>query len=63
MNHLSDLNVMAAFLACLTHDLGHPGVNNAYLIATKHPKAIRYNDKAVLENHHCAMSFKLLLDP
>eukprot|EP00347_Sterkiella_histriomuscorum_P020903 403336019 len=63
MNHLSDLNVMAAFLSCLMHDLGHPGVNNSYLIATKHPKAVRYNDKSVLENHHCAMAFKLLLDP
>ena len=41
----------------------YSGVNNSYLIATKHPKAIRYNDKSVLENHHCAMAFKLLLDP
>ena len=63
MKHLSDLNVMACFLSCLMADLGHPGVNNSYLIATKHPKAIRYNDKSVLENHHCAMAFKLLLDP
>jgi len=38
-------------------------VNNAYLVATKHPKAVRYNDRAVLEQHHCAMAFKLLLDP
>jgi hypothetical protein len=36
MNHLSDLNVMAGFLACLMHDLGHPGVTNTYLVATKH---------------------------
>jgi hypothetical protein len=63
MKHLSDLNVMACFLSCLMADLGHPGVNNVYLIATKHPKAIRYNDRSVLENHHCAMTFKLLLDP
>lgn len=63
MKHLSDLNVMACFISCLMSDLAHPGVNNAYLIATKHPKAIRYNDKSVLENHHCAMAFKLLLDP
>jgi hypothetical protein len=63
MKHLSDLNVMACFLSCLMADIGHPGVNNAYLIATKHPKAIRYNDISVLENHHCAMAFKLLLDP
>lgn len=63
MKHLSDLNVMACFLSCMMADLGHPGVNNAYLIATNHPKALRYNDRSVLENHHCAMAFKLLLDP
>jgi hypothetical protein len=63
MKHLSDLNIMACFLSCLMGDLGHPGVNNQYLIATRHPKAIRYNDRSVLENHHCAMAFKLLLDP
>jgi hypothetical protein len=63
MKHLSDLNIMACFLACMMGDLGHPGINNQYLIATRHPKAIRYNDKSVLENHHCAMAFKLLLDP
>ena len=39
------------------------GVNNPFLIAMKHTKALRYNDKNVLENHHCAIAFKLLLDP
>ena len=29
----------------------------------RHTKAVRYNDKSVLENHHCAIAFKLLLDP
>ena len=44
-------------------DISHPGVNNAFLIAMKHTKSVRYNDKSVLENHHCAIAFKLLLDP
>ena len=61
--HLSDLNIMAAFLSCLLQDVQHPGVNNSFLIAMRHTKAIRYNDHSVLENHHSAIAFKLLLDP
>lgn len=63
MNHFSDLNIMAGFLACMNCDVAHPGVNNSFLIAMKHTKALRYNDRCVLENHHCAIAFKLLLDP
>ena len=29
----------------------------------QHTKVLRHNDKSVLENHHCAIAFKLLLDP
>ena len=61
--HFSDLNIMSGFLACLLCDVQHPGVNNSFLIAMKHTKALRYNDKSVLEQHHCAIAFKLLLDP
>ena len=63
MGHFSDLQVMAGLLASILHDIAHPGVNNNFLIAVKHQKAIRYNDLSVLENHHCAIAFKLLLDP
>lgn len=54
---------MACFLACFMHDISHPGVNNNFLIGVKHQKACRYNDRSVLEYHHCAIAFKLLLDP
>ena len=54
---------MAGFLACITHDIAHPGVNNNFLVAIKHPKAMRYNDMHVLEKHHCAIAFKILLEP
>lgn len=46
--------------AAATHDFEHPGFNQNYLINSKDPLAIKYNDKAVLENHHIAASFKLL---
>ena len=54
---------MAGFLACMLHDVAHPGVNNNFLVGLRHDKALRYNDAKVLENHHCAIAFKLLLDP
>jgi hypothetical protein len=62
MSYFSDLQVMAGLLACMLHDVAHPGVNNNFLIGIKHQKALRFNDISVLENHHCAFTFKLLLD-
>ena len=44
-------------------DYDHPGVNNAFLIATGDAKAVLYNDKSVLENHHVSSAFKLLAKP
>ena len=63
MVHISDLHVMAGFIASMVHDVAHPGVNNNFLIGMKHQKALRYNDMSVLENHHCAIAFKILMDP
>jgi hypothetical protein len=63
VSNLSDLQVMAGFLASLLHDVAHPGVDNNFLLGLKHKKALRYNDSSVLEHHHCAIAFKLLLDP
>jgi len=50
-------------VAALCHDLQHPGVTNSYLVNTVAPLAIRYNNIAVLENHHAAMTFIILSDP
>jgi len=63
MAYFSDLNVMAGLLSCLLCDIAHPGVNNLFLLAMRHIKSVRYNDLSVLEHHHCAIGFKLLLDP
>jgi len=60
---LSALDVLALIVAATAHDMGHPGQNNGYLIATGSPLAILYNDKSVLENHHCAQLFALLQQP
>jgi hypothetical protein len=57
---MSKIETAAYTIAALCHDVGHPGVNNAYLIATKSREAIVYNDDKVLESFHSAFTFELL---
>lgn len=47
-------------LSALGHDLNHPGVNNVFMINTKHEIAVRYNNQAVLENYHAAVLIEFL---
>lgn len=56
-----DLGILMT--ACVCHDLDHPGYNNTYQINARTELAIRYNDISPLENHHCAVAFKILSNP
>jgi len=56
-SHLSKLEIFATLTGALSHDVGHPGVTNAFLVNTNAPLAMRYNDISVLENLHCAIMF------
>ena len=58
----SPLELAGAYLAAAIHDMDHPGVTNSYLINTQSKLAFRYNDRAVLENHHLASAFSLTLE-
>lgn len=50
----------ALMISGLGHDLNHPGVTNVFMINSRHPLAVRYNDISVLENHHAATLVKFL---
>jgi len=52
--------VVALLVAAMFHDTDHPGVMNGFLIATRHPLALLYNNQSVLENHHCSTALSLL---
>lgn len=54
------LELMALYLAASMHDYDHPGRTNAFLVETRHPLAMLYNDRSVLENHHASASWELL---
>jgi len=61
-NWLTDLEVFACLMSALIHDYDHNGVQNQYHVNTSTDLAILYNDKSVLENHHCSAFFKLISD-
>uniref|UniRef100_A0A0N5AZ29 Phosphodiesterase n=1 Tax=Syphacia muris TaxID=451379 RepID=A0A0N5AZ29_9BILA len=61
MQHVQDSHAIAALIAAAVHDLDHPGRGNPFLINTRQPLALIYNDQSVLENHHVAFAFQLTL--
>merc|ERR1711991_224794 len=61
--HFTSLEIVAMLISTLCHDVGHVGKTNKFLVTTYHPLALRYNDKAVLEQFHCSRTFEILLKP
>lgn len=56
--YITHVEAFGTLLAALCHDVDHPGLNNDFFVAIHHPAALLYNDNAVLENHHCAFTFR-----
>jgi hypothetical protein len=59
-NQVPQITMLAAILAALAHDAGHPGVNNNYLVDVSDPLALTYNDHSPLEHMHAATFFRIL---
>ncbi|RLN89364.1 hypothetical protein BBJ28_00012943 [Nothophytophthora sp. Chile5] len=55
---LTPVQLFSALVAAAVHDVNHPGVNNAFLVATTAPLAIKYSDDSVLERMHLAEAFQ-----
>ncbi|KAG7387430.1 cAMP-specific 3',5'-cyclic phosphodiesterase 4D [Phytophthora pseudosyringae] len=55
---LTPNQLFSALIAAAVHDVNHPGVNNAFLVATTAPLAIKYSDDSVLERMHLAEAFQ-----
>jgi high affinity cGMP-specific 3',5'-cyclic phosphodiesterase 9 len=57
---LTEHERFSLLLSCLAHDIDHPGFSNVWQKASASALAVRYNDTAILESHHCASFFALL---
>lgn len=57
---LSPFDALALLVSAIGHDVGHPGVNNFFLVKLNAPLAQLYNDNSVLEAFHCAAYSQIL---
>lgn len=59
--HLNALQSLGLLVAALGHDVGHPGVTNAFMIKHQVPTAQVYSDRSVLELYHSAVFINKIL--
>lgn len=57
---LSPFDALTLLISAIGHDVGHPGVNNFFLVKLNAPLAQLYNDNSVLEAFHCAAFSQIL---
>ncbi|KAI5859321.1 HD-domain/PDEase-like protein [Durotheca rogersii] len=57
---LGPFEALALLIGAIGHDVGHPGVNNGFLVVLNAPLAQLYNDRSVLESFHCAAYSQIL---
>ncbi|OXG38621.1 high-affinity phosphodiesterase [Cryptococcus neoformans Bt15] len=53
-------DILAVLIAAMGHDVGHPGLSNAFMKNARVPLSQVYEDKSVLENMHCMLVVQLL---
>jgi hypothetical protein len=56
------MDMYLLLVAAAVHDMGHPGVNNDFLVKSRDQLALRYNDTSVLESFHAASCFQVMAD-
>ena len=56
----TDIQCFAIILAAITHDYGHPGLNNKFHSQIKAPLSICYNNISILENYHISATLNIL---
>lgn len=63
LDNLAKHQAFGILVSAVVHDVDHPGNTNLFEVNSGSDLAIRYNDNAVLENHHCSTAFRLMRKP
>lgn len=53
--YLNPLQTLGLLVAALGHDVGHPGVTNAFMIKYSSPTSLIYSERSVLESYHSSV--------
>lgn len=59
--HMNSIQTLALLIAAIGHDVGHPGVTNAFMIKHSAPMSLIYNERSVLELYHSAVFINKIL--
>lgn len=57
---MTKLETITLLISATLHDVGHPGFNNAFMVAVGTTQSLIYNDQSVLENYHCSLSYQII---
>lgn len=57
---ISKYKLFSLLFSGLVHDIDHPGTDNIFEANKKSFLALQYNDKSILENHHCSTAFYIM---
>ncbi|RPD75396.1 HD-domain/PDEase-like protein [Lentinus tigrinus ALCF2SS1-7] len=57
---LTHEDLFALYIAAVGHDVGHPGLTNAFMRNAKTPLAVVYDDKSVLEQMHYSLIMQIM---
>lgn len=58
---MDELQTLGLLIAALGHDVGHPGVTNAFMIKHGAPTSVVYNERSVLELYHTTVFINKIL--
>lgn len=61
IGHLSPMELFGLLVAAIGHDVGHPGVTNAFMTKFASPMLLIYNGRLVLELFHLAVFINKVL--